>query len=66
MQYEIIVLPIDEVNRVGLSHGTNDRKYDEEREGLDKEHRKEKSREDFLFEALLDLAPFLCLILRCP
>jgi hypothetical protein len=43
MRYEIIVLPIDEVNRVGLSHCTNDRRYDEKRESLDREHHKEKA-----------------------
>ena len=43
MLYEMIVLPIDEVNRVGLSHCTNDRRYGEEGENLDREHRKEKS-----------------------
>jgi len=62
MQYEIYVLPIDEVNRVSLSHCTNDRRHDDKRESLDREHRREKSGEDFLPEALLNFSPFLYLI----
>jgi hypothetical protein len=51
MQYEIYVLPIDEVNRVGLSHCTNDRRHDDKRESLDREHRRGKVGKIFCLSA---------------
>ena len=62
MQYEIYVLPIDEVNCVGLSHCTNDRRQDDKSESFDREHYREKCGEGFLSEVLLYFAPFLYLI----